>query len=244
MASLIGGAALGPPFQMLFDVVVKIPLEKALLFKTMLNQIKSTVTIMEPLIKELTVSNMALDRPQSEMEGFVILLKKGKELVDKCSKNDKWWNFHKKPGYTTKLQKLDESLMRLLAILPPLQAARNQAETLVLVRELHAKGNGKAQMTSYLADKTQNEIKSSCQAPEPPAFTVGLNKPLEELKNKLLNFDKKTVPIVVTAPPGCGKTTLAEKICKDDKIKGTPFHIQSCNNLQLEISPFFLLIEC
>lgn len=37
-----------------------------------------------------------------------------------------------------------------------------------------------------------------------------------EVKTKLLNDDD----LVVSAPPGCGKTTLATQLCHDEEIKG------------------------
>ncbi|PON34597.1 NB-ARC domain containing protein [Parasponia andersonii] len=141
---------------------------------------------MDPFIKQITQSNVALDRPLSEMEGFVNIIGKGNELVGKCSK------------YT-----------------------RTTNETQILVKEIYANTTGRTQMSNDLVNNTQTGIKGSCRALEPPAFTVGLEKPFEELKMKLLRDDKPTVTTVVTAPPGCGKTTLAKRICKDDQIKGT-----------------------
>ena len=221
MTSLVGGAALGPPFQMLFDIVVKIPLEKTLLFKSMLIKIRRKVHAMEPLIEQLKNSNMALDLPSSETDSFIVILKVGKKLVDDCTNYSKWQYIYKRPRFTSKLQKLDEDLGQLLQILS-IQTAKNVAETRNLVTEILDKIGSTTQISNDVVNK-QIEIKGCCQALEPPAFTVGLDKPLEELKTRLLKVDNSTVPIVVTAPPGCGKTTLAKKLCKDDKIKGTPF---------------------
>ena len=242
-ASLFVGAALGPPFQILFNFVIKIPIEKALKFKGILIKIRTTVEAIDPLIRQLAESNIALDRPEWEMDGFKLILEKGTKLVSKCDKYSKWRYIHKRPGYTTKLQKLDEDLNHWLRILP-FHQARDQRENLVLVREIHANSIGRTQMSNYPVNE-QNEIRDCCQAPEPPAFTVGLKEPLEELKMKLLSTDKSIVPIVVTASPGCGKTTLVEMICKDDKIKGnlfiSEFVIKICN---YKVVLFFLFIEC
>ncbi|KAJ6378636.1 hypothetical protein OIU78_028793 [Salix suchowensis] len=54
--------------------------------------------------------------------------------------------------------------------------------------------------------------------PEPPAIIVGLDKQLRDLKKELLN--NKLSVIVITAPGGSGKTTLAKKLCHEDDIKG------------------------
>lgn len=42
---------------------------------------------------------------------------------------------------------------------------------------------------------------------------------LKNLKLKLLNDDKVSM-LVLTAPGGCGKTTLAQMFCQDEEVKG------------------------
>ncbi|XP_062002264.1 probable disease resistance protein At5g66910 [Rosa rugosa] len=54
--------------------------------------------------------------------------------------------------------------------------------------------------------------------PELAQFTVGLDEPLKELKMKF--FKDGVSMLVVTAPGGCGKTTLATKFCQDEQVKG------------------------
>ncbi|KAK9902930.1 hypothetical protein M0R45_001443 [Rubus argutus] len=65
----------------------------------------------------------------------------------------------------------------------------------------------------------KNESEGLCEVPELPSFTVGLDVPLKELKMKLLKDDQVSM-LVVTAPGGCGKTTLATKFCQDEEVKG------------------------
>ncbi|CBI23290.3 unnamed protein product, partial [Vitis vinifera] len=61
------------------------------------------------------------------------------------------------------------------------------------------------------------ESLGSCEATDPPAFMVGLDVPLKELKRRL--FTDGESRIVVSAPGGCGKTTLAKRLCHDQQVK-------------------------
>ena len=47
---------------------------------------------------------------------------------------------------------------------------------------------------------------------------IGLDLPLTKVKTKLLNDGDDD--LVVSAPLGCGKTTLATQLCHDEEIKG------------------------
>ena len=58
----------------------------------------------------------------------------------------------------------------------------------------------------------------SCEVPRPPDFTVGMDVPLKVLKTQLLN--KKKQQLLLTAPAGCGKTTLVTMLGHDKEIKG------------------------
>ena len=60
-----------------------------------------------------------------------------------------------------------------------------------------------------VSDKYENL--GSYEATNPPAFMVGLDVPLKELKNRLLLNDEES-RIVVSAPGGSGKTTLAKRL--------------------------------
>ncbi|KAK7818243.1 putative disease resistance protein [Quercus suber] len=59
----------------------------------------------------------------------------------------------------------------------------------------------------------------SCAVREPPVFTVGFDMPMKELKTLLLKEEVQLLRL--TAPGGCGKTTLVKMLCQDKEIKGT-----------------------
>lgn len=60
-----------------------------------------------------------------------------------------------------------------------------------------------------------------CPLPKPLSFTVGLEKPLEKLRTFIVEPGQSM--LVITAPAGCGKTTLATVFCHDQKVKGNVF---------------------
>ena len=72
-----------------------------------------------------------------------------------------------------------------------------------------------------------------CSVPKLDKVLVGLDLPLMEVKKKFLGDDD----LVVSAPPGCGKTTLVTQLCHDDEIKG----IKSFMFLLLHLDFWFLM---
>ncbi|XP_041006774.1 probable disease resistance protein At5g66900 [Juglans microcarpa x Juglans regia] len=207
--AFVGSAALGAAFGEAFAVLystVKDVITKTLAFKSILQQLKSTLDVLDPLVKDIQQSNRELGRSEKETHDLIQQMKKGEKLVSKYSNLTGWKHFVRY-HYANKLRSLDEALCRFFQIHIPAWGLRNGIEVLRGVNHLCAQMNS-AGINGVLP----------CAVPEPPDFTVGLDVSLKELKMELLK--KEVLMLVLTAPGGCGKTTLVKMLCQDEDIKG------------------------
>uniref|UniRef100_A0A2N9J8B4 TIR domain-containing protein n=1 Tax=Fagus sylvatica TaxID=28930 RepID=A0A2N9J8B4_FAGSY len=89
--------------------------------------------------------------------------------------------------------------------------------------------------------KRSSNLLVSCEVPGPPDFTVGMDVHLKVLKTQLLNKNKnkkqQQQQLLLTAPAGCGKTTLVTMLGHDKEIKGKfkdkIFYVPVSNTLNL-----------
>ncbi|XP_062156398.1 probable disease resistance protein At5g66900 [Alnus glutinosa] len=195
-AGLIGGAALGEAFSLLSGTV-QVAVKEARMFKSILKRLKSTLDSVKPLVEEIGCLNRQVGRREEDVKRLIEEMNKGKELVLKCSKIS-WWNCRKKSQYLSKLHELKEDIDRFF-----------QVETLAGVNAIRQNSLG----VSYGGLSSL-----SCAVPRPPGFIVGLDVHMKELKMQLLK--EKVSLLVLTAPGGCGKTTLVKMLCQDEEIKG------------------------
>nr|AKE49469.1 NBS-LRR disease resistance protein NBS54 [Dimocarpus longan]AKE49470.1 NBS-LRR disease resistance protein NBS55 [Dimocarpus longan] len=211
-ADNIGGAFLGAVFGELLKVVTE-AIRKALKFKAELEKLKSTIESITPTIQEIEKLNRGLDLPEREIAKLKQEMIQGINLVRKCSKV-RFYCF-KKVKYTDKLIKLNQSIEFFCNVNVQLQTARDNKKILTEVNSIGRLLSGNENGSRVFAG---TRIDKPCSAPEAPESTPGLDAPLKELRMELLKDDRVQV-IVVSAPPGAGKTTLAKKICADSKVK-------------------------
>ncbi|KAF2534016.1 hypothetical protein F2Q70_00032002 [Brassica cretica] len=163
-------------------------------------------------------------------------------LVRKCSQV-KRWNLPSKAKYTRKIEDINKKMLKFCQIQLQLIMLRNQR----LI--MHQSGifsymsmplEGSTMMSDILPEDTREAIESHlksinkkidglsvyppvyrdlCSVPMLDKVLVGLDLPLLEIKTKLFKDDDPVVSLVVSAPPGCGKTTLVTQLCHDDEIK-------------------------
>ena len=207
------GAAFGEVFALLHETVKNV-ISQALMFKSTLERLKSTLDGLAPVVEEIRQLSKTLRHPENETKSLIEQMEKGTRLVVKCSKVQ-CWNYCFKAHYASELLELDEAIVRFCQVDMIVQNTRNVLETLVGVNRI----------LENLDVKKKHGI-LLCAVPRPPDFTLGLDMPLKELKTLLL---KKEVPLLLlTALGGCGKTTLVKMLCSDEEIKGTSSHIGKC----------------
>ncbi|CAB4287482.1 unnamed protein product [Prunus armeniaca] len=215
--TLVVGSALGAAFEILFSAVLKAK-STANMFQTHLGNLNATLDSLKPVIIQLESANRLVPLEKS-LENFTTKMEEGKQLVDECC--EVWRiNLIKQSEYKDKILALDGSIQRLLSILT-LQLVSHQA---MLLNRID--GNVVAQ--------NQNQFGVRCAVPPLPLVTVGLKEPLDDLKMKLLKDGPVSI-FVLTAPGGCGKTTLATVFCHEpeviDKFKENIFFATVSNKL-------------
>lgn len=215
-AELLSGAVVGAVFGELLNVVLRVK-DNALMFSSELESMESTLKSIIPVLKEIEELNKLLDRRKEETDQIMEQIKKGEKLVIKCSRVQcyAWW---KMARYADKLVNLEKSLNSFFQIVMQAQQARDGKETLLEVKNLRMDLkqlalNGKSRRVHNV-----NGYNAPLVLPEPPVNPVGLEVSLGELKMEL--FNDKTSVVVLSAPPGCGKTTLAKLLCHDKEVKG------------------------
>ncbi|KAI7756067.1 hypothetical protein M8C21_015506 [Ambrosia artemisiifolia] len=181
-------------------------------FRTVLKRLDRTLRNIEPMLRESGRLSKVLDRPKQETEMFVKYLGNGKRLVMECS-GIKCWNVYKKFVHANKLIHLDHELLRFFRV----ELQDDMSVSMRALTEIYDLGDKMDQVLSTVANRAGGFL-SYCSVPGLPDFIVGLDGHLLELKRILLKDDNQVV--TVSAPGGCGKTTLVKMLCHDNEIKG------------------------
>lgn len=198
MENMVLGAAFGKVFSELYETVKDVVM-KNLEFDAILDRLKSTLEVLEPLIKDIQRANRELDRPEEEISsGLIEKMKKGASQVKEYSKLPRW-KFISRFMYANELCKLEKDLIRFFQLEAQVMNWRNVLQILLGMKISRGW--------------------SSCAVPgHQRDFIVGFEVPLKELKMHLLKEELNM--LVVTGPPGCGKTTLVKMLRDDEQIKG------------------------
>ena len=204
--ALVGEAILGAVFGQVFAVLydrVKDFRNKGRKFNSTLEKLESNLEILNPVVEEIKELNEELDGRKDEIKRLIDQMKKADECIRKCSKI-KLWQRAFKTKYGGELTKLNEAIESFCKVDMPVQIKRDLLE-----------------LKKICSEKKPVGVGLLCSVPPPPKFIVGLDEPLKELKTMLLKEGKEESLLLVTAPGGCGKTTLVIKLSQDKDIEGT-----------------------
>ncbi|KAF8409999.1 hypothetical protein HHK36_002519 [Tetracentron sinense] len=208
-----GGIVLGAVAGELLKAILDVK-DKAIHCKIYLERLESTLKRVIPLIEQINrLDQELLDRGRTDTDVLIGQLKEGKELVRKCSKLP-FWNYYQKYRYSKRFLKLDASLLRFFQMDMQVEMWRDGKQLLVDLKEANRRldGMNRGEITFQIG------IQGWCSVPQIPTLTVGLDVPLKELK--MLLFKDSISVLGLCAPAGCGKTTLAAKLCCDEQVKG------------------------
>nr|POF24632.1 putative disease resistance protein [Quercus suber] len=193
-----------------FRVVVKNVVDRARMFKPILKRLESTLDRLAPTVIEIGRLSEQLTLPEVETKSLIEHMKKGENLVRKCSKIP-WWNYLFKVYYSPKLKELEDEIVRFCQVDLQVHNTRNGLRTLETVISISKR------MGPFRVVETPTG--SSHGVAGRQDLKVGLDMPIKELKTLLLK--KEVQLLLLTAPGGCGKTTLVKMLCQDEEIKGT-----------------------
>lgn len=189
--------------------------KKTTKFRIILKRLEKTLRNIEPVFYSSGRLSTVLDRPEKETKKFIYYVDHGKEVVLKCS-TIKCWNVYKKFVHANRLIRLDNEIVRFFQV----ELRDNMSTSMKNLIGIYALGEKMDRVLS-LVNKRAGGFSSSCKVPGLPDFIVGLDFHVQELKRVLLKDNNQVV--TVSAPGGCGKTTLVKTLCHDNEIEGINF---------------------
>lgn len=205
-------AALGTVLFELRQVVV-LQISKTAKFRTLLKRIQDTLMNIEPIFYEKDRLSRVLDRPENEIKMFIFYVENGKEVVMECSRI-KCWNVYKKFVHANELIRLDNEILWFFRV----ELEDKMSISTRSLVEIYALSDKMDEVLS-IVNKRAGGFSGSCSVPGLPDVIIGLDSHLQELKHWLLKNESNQV-LTISAPGGCGKTTLAKMLCHDNEING------------------------
>lgn len=207
MADMFGGAVVAEALKLLIAEAKKV---KA--FKSLFKELASSMEKLIPLTEKIESMRDKLDLDDGELKELRETFKKAQIVVKKCSRV-RWFNIPSKSMLEREIVKVNKDMLKFCQTDLQLIQNMNQLQSM-------ESSNNNFQILNDKFDRvivSQPDFRDLCSVPKLSMVPVGLDWPLKELKKKLL--DDFLDNLVVSAPPGCGKTTLVTQLCHDEDIK-------------------------
>ncbi|XP_028789775.1 probable disease resistance protein At5g66900 [Neltuma alba] len=173
--------------------------------------LEATVTDLSPVVEGIEDSLKRLDLPigLKHVQELKKLLAKNTEAIGKLKIH--WWNCVLAPWYQQKLQKEGANLERFASVQTQIHIFHLLTEILSV---LSSKGPPSLAPPTNYAHKFADPLDERF-----PKFTVGLDgDSMQELKKNLLTGKEQVINLY--GMPGSGKTTMAQKLCRDPQVQG------------------------
>lgn len=221
----IGGALVSEVLKLLIEEAKKVKD-----FKPLSKDLASTMERLIPLTKEIDSIQYKLDFSVGELKELRDTIFKAKQVVHKCRGGVPWW---KKANLTREIVGINNVMLKFCQTDLQLIMHRNQLTLLVVQENLVDSVDALSKRINHLSVPAPPLFMDLCSVPKLNMDPVGLDGPLMELKEKLLNDSVNS--LVVSAPPGCGKTTLVTQLCHDEAIES----IMHCLKVSIFTPEFF-----
>ncbi|KAJ9539291.1 hypothetical protein OSB04_032024 [Centaurea solstitialis] len=186
-------------------------------FKPQLEQLRTTLDGIASNVDSIKKLNQELDRDSTVFTSVMI---EAEELVNKCSKINRW-NYLKKFTHSRDLKNINKKLLGVFQVGVQADQSRDGKETLVEVKSVNRRMDSLVSEMEGLRNETiERGGKLGWWVPRLPKHIVGFKEPLARLKAMVLSDTDDAPPVmVVSAAAGCGKTTLAKMLCYDPQIQ-------------------------
>nr|GLL26486.1 probable disease resistance protein At5g66900 [Ipomoea trifida] len=233
---LVGGAALSLAFDKFSSALVSNS-RKIAEFSSHVDTLKSTISEIKPIVEDIEELDRLTQARRYETDMLIKRLDDCEALIDKCSKlkphdlRSLWKKFR----YSRKMEKLEESLSRFFKYSVPMMNLRDNKQIMAKMNVvddkidtlLRHRQNSESSSGGATAIVTPSAFSGWSDAPAVLDVVVGLDVPLQELKKMVLKVedDEREPVLVISAPGGCGKTTLAKMLCHDLEITAKYKHI-------------------
>ncbi|KAG2316968.1 hypothetical protein Bca52824_020090 [Brassica carinata] len=185
-------------------------------FDGVFKKLVSTMEEVLPIIREIESL-----QDKDELKTLKDTIDEADKLVKECSAVDQWTVLLKRPYHSREIDRINGQMLNFCQLQVPLILVRNQIQDRVTLEANQKCIQTIIEMLSVMSVSTVSPsvFRKFCSVPKPRKVPVGLDWPLVRLKKKLLT-DSTVDSLLVSAPGGCGKTTLVTHLCHDEEIKG------------------------
>ncbi|KAJ0234359.1 disease resistance protein [Hirschfeldia incana] len=189
-------------------------------FKPLSKELVSTMNRLLPLTQKIDSLRNELDNSAAELQELRDTIEQAQVLINKFPSV----RFYNKTKYARKIEKINKAMVKFCSIDLQLFQYRDQLDLSVVVGNIDDKVDGLSKRMDSMSVAPVPLFTDLCSVRKLDKVPVGLDWPLMDLKKRFIDNDTAAT-IVVSAPPGCGKTTLVTHLCNNADVKRHFKHI-------------------